>query len=142
MNGGASTPSLTLRITNPPGDERGGVDDVAVIYFKSQQTMAMMSEQWTSQISVRAAWDLLQLVTNPLPANQTPHPLKFELPANMGVRSWILKFSAKKVVFLVSRGKKQISPLLAPPRKIFVNIPLVPPSMEKPFRRPCQRIDC
>jgi len=28
---------------------------------------------------------------------------------------WILKFSAKKVVFLVSSGKNQISPLLDPP---------------------------
>jgi len=28
--------------------------------------------------------------------------------------SWILKISAKKVVFLISSGKKQISPLLAP----------------------------
>jgi len=32
--------------------------------------------------------------------------------------SWILKFLAKKVVFLVSSGKNQISPLLAPPGKI------------------------
>ena len=31
---------------------------------------------------------------------------------------WILKFSAKKFVFLVSRGKKQISPLFSPPGKI------------------------
>jgi len=30
-----------------------------------------------------------------------------------------LKISAKKAVFLVSSGKKQISPLLAPHRKIF-----------------------
>jgi len=31
---------------------------------------------------------------------------------------WILKFSAKRVVFLVSSGNKQISPLLAPHGKI------------------------
>jgi len=31
--------------------------------------------------------------------------------------SWILTISAKKVVFLASIGKKQISPLLALPRK-------------------------
>jgi len=37
-----------------------------------------------------------------------------------------LKIEAKKVVFVVSSGKKQISPLLAPPRKIWKN-PLVPP---------------
>ena len=30
---------------------------------------------------------------------------------------WILKFSAKKVVFLVSSGKNQISPLLTPLEK-------------------------
>jgi len=30
----------------------------------------------------------------------------------------ILKFSAKKVVFLVASGKNQISPLLATPGKI------------------------
>jgi len=30
---------------------------------------------------------------------------------------WIFKISAKKVVFLVSRGKKQISPLLPPLEK-------------------------
>jgi len=39
---------------------------------------------------------------------------------------WILKFSAKKVVFLVSSGKNQISPLLAPLEKFRKN-PLVPP---------------
>jgi len=33
-----------------------------------------------------------------------------------------LKFSAKKVVFLVSSGKKQISPLLPPQRKTFRKI--------------------
>jgi len=36
---------------------------------------------------------------------------------------WILKISAKKVVFLVSRRKKQILPLLAPPRKILEKSP-------------------
>jgi len=35
---------------------------------------------------------------------------------------WILKISAKKVVFLVSSGRKQTSPLLAP-YKIFGKIP-------------------
>jgi len=38
-----------------------------------------------------------------------------------GQRPWILKISAKKFVFVSSR-KKQISPLSAPPRKIFVKI--------------------
>ena len=38
------------------------------------------------------------------------------------------KFEQKKVVFLVSNGKKQISPLLAPPpRNNFSKNPLVPP---------------
>jgi len=40
---------------------------------------------------------------------------------------WILKISAKKVVFLVSRGKNQISPLLAPPRKTLEKSPSAPP---------------
>jgi len=31
---------------------------------------------------------------------------------------WILKISAKTVVFLISTGKKKISPLLAAPEKI------------------------
>ena len=48
---------------------------------------------------------------------------------------WILKFSAKKVVFLVSSGKNQISPLLTPLEKFRKN-PLVPPSWKKSFRRP------
>ena len=39
---------------------------------------------------------------------------------------WILKFSAKKVVFLVLRGKNQISPSLAPPGKILENSPSAP----------------
>jgi len=55
----------------------------------------------------------------------------------MGVGRWgvgprphlILKFSAKKVVFLVLSGKNQISPLLAPLEKYRKNT-LVPP-MEK-----------
>jgi len=37
---------------------------------------------------------------------------------------WILKYSAEMVVFLVSSGKNQVSPLLATPWK-------------KTFRRPC-----
>jgi len=40
--------------------------------------------------------------------------------------TWILKISEKKVVFLVSSSKKQISPLLAPPWKNFVKIHLRP----------------
>jgi len=32
--------------------------------------------------------------------------------------TWILKFSAKKVAFLVSSGKNQISPVSAPPEEI------------------------
>jgi len=44
---------------------------------------------------------------------EVPRPLDFE------------KFS-KKVVFLVSSRKKQISPLLEPPREISVKIHLVP----------------
>jgi len=36
-----------------------------------------------------------------------------------GFAPWILKFSAKKVVFVVSSGKKQISPFLPPPTKFF-----------------------
>jgi len=36
--------------------------------------------------------------------------------------TWTLKISAKKVVFLVSSRKKQISPLLAPPWKNFLAI--------------------
>jgi len=43
---------------------------------------------------------------------------------------WILKFSAKRVVFLVLSGKKQISQLLTPPGKILEN-PLMPPPLEK-----------
>jgi len=43
---------------------------------------------------------------------------------------WILKLSAKKVVFSISRGKKQISPLLAPLEKFWEN-PLLPPPLEK-----------
>jgi len=34
----------------------------------------------------------------------------------------ILKISAKKAVFLVSSGKKQISPLLGPPKQTFGKI--------------------
>ena len=48
---------------------------------------------------------------------------------------WILKFSARKVVFLVFSGKNQISLLLAPPGKISEKSPSVPP-WKKSFRRP------
>ena len=40
--------------------------------------------------------------------------------------SWIWKISAKNVVFLVSSGKKQISPLLATPGKILEKSPWAP----------------
>jgi len=40
---------------------------------------------------------------------------------------WILKILAKKVVFLVLSGKKQISPFLAPPWKNFGKITWRPP---------------
>jgi len=40
---------------------------------------------------------------------------------------WILKLLAKKVIFSISMGKKQISPLLAPPGKNFGKIPYCPP---------------
>jgi len=45
-------------------------------------------------------------------------------------------FSNKKVVFLLSSGKKQISPLLTPLEKFLKNPP-VSPLWKKPFRRPC-----
>jgi len=48
---------------------------------------------------------------------------------------WILKLLAKKVVFSISRGKKQISPLLAPPGKAFVKIPYWSP-WKISFQRP------
>ena len=44
---------------------------------------------------------------------------------------WILKFSAKKVVFLVLSGKKQFSLLLAPLEKFWKN-PLVAPLGKNP----------
>jgi len=39
---------------------------------------------------------------------------------------WILKISSKKVIFLISSGKKQITLLLSPLEKFWKN-PLVPP---------------
>ena len=44
----------------------------------------------------------------------------------------ILKLSVKKVVFSISRGTKQISPLLAPPGKTFGKIPYWPPPGKNP----------
>ena len=44
---------------------------------------------------------------------------------------------SKKIIFLVSSGKKQISPLLPLPRKV-KKIPLCHP-WKKSFRRPCKR---
>jgi len=40
---------------------------------------------------------------------------------------WILKLLAKKVVFPISRGKNQISPLLVPRKKFWENPLLAPP---------------
>jgi len=48
---------------------------------------------------------------------------------------WILKISEKKVVLLVSRGKKQISQF-PPPRKILRKSFSSPPGKNF-FRRPC-----
>jgi len=49
--------------------------------------------------------------------------------------SSILKISTKKVVFLVSRGKNQISPLLGPAAKILKTSPGAPP-LEKIYPTP------
>jgi len=43
-----------------------------------------------------------------------------------GKPPWILKILAKKVVFPISRGEKQISPLLAPSWNKFWENPLLP----------------
>jgi len=48
---------------------------------------------------------------------------------------WILKIFAKKVIFLVSRGKKQILPLLPPLEKFWKNTLMACP-WKKSFRRP------
>jgi len=45
---------------------------------------------------------------------------------------WILKLLAKKVVFPISRGKKQISPLLRPPWKKFWENPQLSPPGKNP----------
>jgi len=47
-----------------------------------------------------------------------PRPMDFE----ESLDPWILKKKQKKVVFLISSGKKHIWPLLAPPRKNFGKI--------------------
>jgi len=52
------------------------------------------------------------------------------------VLPWILKISAKNVVFLISSGKKkQISPLLLPLEKFLEKSPSAHP-WKKSFRRP------
>jgi len=43
-----------------------------------------------------------------------------------GVAPWILKLLAKKIVFLVLNGKKQISPFLTLPGNIFEKSPSAP----------------
>ena len=52
---------------------------------------------------------------------------------------WILKISAKNVVFLLSSGKKQISPLLPSLEKFWKNLQV--PPWKKSFRRPCPSWD-
>jgi len=54
-----------------------------------------------------------------------------------GKAPWILKLLAKKVVFSISRGKKQILSLLAPPGKNLGKTPYCLPPWKKSFRRPC-----
>jgi len=54
---------------------------------------------------------------------------------NGGQVPWIVIISPKKVVFLVSSRKKQISPYLAPPENFWKN-PLAVPLQKKSFRRP------
>jgi len=41
-------------------------------------------------------------------------------------RPWILKLLAKKVIFLISKGEKQISPLLAPLENFLGKSPIAP----------------
>ena len=45
---------------------------------------------------------------------------------------WILKIPAKKILFLISSGKKQISPLLPPPFEKFWKNALIPPPEKNP----------
>ena len=45
---------------------------------------------------------------------------------------WILKLIAKNIIFSISRGKKQISPLLAPPWKNLWENPLLAPLEKVP----------
>jgi len=50
---------------------------------------------------------------------------------------WILiLFAKKKVVFLIARGKNQISPLVAPLEKNLGQSPTAPAPWKKSFRRP------
>jgi len=67
--------------------------------------------------------------------NCTSKQYQIKQSASMGVGRgawplWILKILAKKFVFLVSSGKKQILPLLAPIKKFLKN-PLVLPPWKK-----------
>jgi len=51
--------------------------------------------------------------------------------------SWIFKIAAKKVVLLVSNGKKQISPLWDPPTPTkYLKKSISAPPLEKSFRHP------
>jgi len=50
---------------------------------------------------------------------------------------WILKILSKKIVFLVSSGKKTNFTTFGLPRKILEKSPSAPP--EKSFRWPCPR---
>jgi len=52
---------------------------------------------------------------------------------------WSLKLLSKKVVFSISSGKKQISPLLAPFWKKNWENPRMAPSWKKSFRHPWEQ---
>jgi len=56
-------------------------------------------------------------LTNTPSRQQSNHPQSWTSKGGAGRTNppWILKLLAKKVVFSISRDKKQISPLLAPP---------------------------
>jgi len=78
---------------------------IAVEYSDEQTLLCVIYVNWNVRHSVKA---------NENKKAGTNHGRRKGAGGSGALPTWILKISAKKVVFLVSSGKKQIWPLLAP----------------------------
>jgi len=100
---------------------------------------------WVVVLKVKVTWKFISArmrllcsspTTGNTPETQVYYTLATWASERGGKAPLDFETISKKVVFSISRGKNQISPLLAPPWKKFWENPLLLPPWKKSFRRP------